>query len=101
MSQYRNFFFYIIFANIYIVSFSLDRSLAIHEAFKKVGINYNLSYGGRLKYLTHISLLFQCLYFALSTFNSFYEYLYNKNQPSGKLRNFCNFLYVNIVSNIS
>ena len=41
------------------------------------------------------------VYFALSTFNSFYEYLYNKNQPSGKLRNFCNFLYVNIVSNIS
>lgn len=57
MSEYRNFFFYLIFANIYIISHSIDRSLAIKVVFDRIGLPYNTGYGGRLKYLTHITLV--------------------------------------------
>lgn len=57
MNRLARFLFYFTVANVYLASLVNDHSLALKKAFEKIGLDYHISFGGRLKYLTYIDLV--------------------------------------------
>ena len=57
MKEILRFIFNSIFAISYLISFLKDHSIALKNTFAEYGLDYHLSFGGRLKYLTYINLV--------------------------------------------
>lgn len=63
------FVFYSTIAALFIASHISDDSLYSSKKYEKVGFPFDSTYGGRLKFLTHIDIGIQSLYFGLSALN--------------------------------
>lgn len=56
-SKFFNFFAYLSITLLYYVGILYDTQQIMEERFKELGIPYNMTYGGRYKYLTYLNMV--------------------------------------------
>ena len=58
MNKLVKFLFYSLLAIIYFASYWKDQTNYLKKAFAEIGLDYHTSFGGRMKYLTYIDLVY-------------------------------------------